>query len=48
MTVAVTLNNLNDSYFEQVIVENIDNKRCFTYLDNRIRKMGITCFLYIF
>ena len=44
MTVAVTLNNLNDSYFEQVIVENIDNKRCFTYLDNN----NATCEMCIY
>ena len=34
MTASIVLNNLSDGYTEEVIVENIENQRCFTYTDN--------------
>ena len=34
MTVAVVLNNLSDGYSEEVIIENVENRTCFSYTDN--------------
>ena len=34
MTVTVSLHNTEDNFFDQVLVEDIENKDCFTYVDN--------------
>ena len=41
MTAAVKLHNLSDGYIDEVIVENIDNKQCFTYIDNQMNNCEI-------
>ena len=33
MNAKVSLTNTNDNYYEEVIVENIENRNCFTYVD---------------
>ena len=34
MNASVTLRNLDDDYIDEVLVENIENRNCFSYLDN--------------
>lgn len=34
MTVTVTLNNPEEDYSDVVIIENVENRRCFSYVDN--------------
>lgn len=34
MVVAVVLNNLSDGFSDEVIIDNVTDRRCFTYTDN--------------
>lgn len=34
MNATISLSNLNDGYYEEVIVNDIEDQNCFTYLDN--------------
>ena len=44
MVASVTLSNPSDNYQDTVIVDDIENKRCFTYTDNE----GAICEMCIY
>lgn len=44
MAASVTLSNPSDNYQDTVIVDDIENKRCFTYTDNE----GAICEMCIY